>query len=111
MTRLKFRSSKLGNHIPSKKLQMRRQKFNDDFNCNKRYEQLGREESTDMKKGDRVTKVLNEDKSKTSSTYRIQRHPFEYFTSMASGIKTKNKELDLIRTNCISTNIRKHPLR
>lgn len=42
---------------------------------------------------------------------KMQKHQYPYFQAMASNIKTKNKELDNIRTQCMSQNQKKMTLK
>lgn len=51
--------------------------------------------------------MIGEDKIRgTLNIYRIQKHPYEYFKEVTYNIKSNNKQLDLIRTDCINNLIK-----
>lgn len=106
---LKFKSSKTEEHEdhPNKKLQLRRQKFNEEFDCNRKYETMSGEEKDGLSNGGAIKMLEENTKNIHNSAYKIQRHPYEYFRSMASNIKSKNKELDFIRSACTTQNFRR----
>ena len=113
ITRLKYSSSRpdVGSHS-IKKLQMRRQKFNEDFDCLKKYEILDNNRRESKKNDWSAGNGVGEDAKKSiNGVFRQQKHPYEYFSQMASTIRSKNKQLDSIRFECASRTFKRNALR
>ena len=107
--RIKHSQSNIFSDKPNKKIQVRRQKFNENFDYVKKYESLAKDGDIEIKRNPWDTSDITRiDQPKINSTStRLQKQHFNYFSAMASNIKANNKQLDAIRTQCMSQKIKK----
>ena len=108
--RIKHSQSSIFSEKSNKKIQVRRQKFNENFDYVKKYESLTKDGDIETKRNPwdstDITRIDHQPKINSTAT-RLQKHHFNYFSAMATNIKANNKQLDAIRTQCISQKIKK----
>jgi hypothetical protein len=109
ITRLKLKSGNIhGDDNPLKKIQVRRQKFNDWTDSSDKTPHLMSD--CDLKENRRVewgtSKYLPDKDLKTTqpNPYKNTKHPYEYYQEISSHIRSKNDQLDSIRSECFHHN-------
>lgn len=84
-----------------KKIQVRRQKFNEWFDSAEKYEQIMSEcDTKENRKPEWGTSknIIDKDpRNVFAAGYKSSKHPFEYYQDIASNIRNKNEQLDSIR--------------
>lgn len=104
ISRLKFKSGIGSEDNLFKKVNVRRQKFNENFESTEKYlKMLNQRDCKENKKPECVeSKMAEKEKGSANAYYRTQKNAFEYFQGIASSIRSKNDQFDWIRYSCVN---------